>query len=84
MATLSDVCGKSGYSHFVSVTGNEEGTAFTIVVNDVAMSEKEKQAVTDLFLMAGLQARQSGQKIDNLRVDSVNKLGKIISTRNSN
>lgn len=84
VATLSEQCGKSGYNHFESVTANEDGTVFTIVVNDIHMNEKEKQAVTDLFLMAGLHAVQSGQDVENIRVETVNKLGNLISSRNTN
>ena len=84
VAALSDQCGKSGYNHFESVTANEDRTVFTIVINDIHINEKEKQAVTDLFLMAGLQVVQSGQDVENIRVETVNKLGKLISARNSN
>lgn len=84
VAALSEQCGKSGYNHFESVTANEDGTVFTIVVNDIHINEKEKQAVTDLFLMAGLQAAQSGQDVENIRVETVNKLGNLISARNTN
>ena len=84
VAALSEKCGKSGYAHFVSVKANENGTVFTIVVNDLNMSEKEKQAVTDLFLMAGLHAVQSGQNVESIRMETRNKLGNLISARETN
>ena len=84
VATLSEKCGKSGYPHFVSVSVNEDLTVFTITVIDVNMSEDEKQAITDLFLIAGLHAVQTGQNVQNLRVETVNMYGDIIGSRNTN
>ena len=84
VAALSEKCGKSGYAHFVSVKANEDGTVFTIVVNDLTMSDKEKQAVTDLFLMAGLHAVQSGQNVESIRMETRNKLGNLINARETN
>lgn len=41
------------------------------------------QIVTDLFLMAGLEAVQTNHNIDDIRVETKNKLGGVISTRNT-
>jgi len=84
VAALSKKCGQSGYEQFVSIAVNEDYTAFTIVVNDVKMSDEEKQAVTDLFLMAGLQAIQTEQAVQNIRVERVNMLGGVISREETN
>jgi len=84
VAVLSKKCGQPGYTHFVSVTVNEDGTVFTIVVNDVNMSENEKQAITDLFLIAGLHVVQSEENVQNIRVETVNMLGNLISGRDTN
>ena len=84
VATLTKQCGQPGYSHFSSVSVNEDYTVFTIVVNDVNMSNEEKQVVSDLFLMAGLQAVQTEQAVQNIRVERVNMLGSLISRENTN
>ena len=84
VATLTKQCGQPGYSHFSSVSVNEDYTVFTIVVNDVNMSNEEKQVVSDLFLMAGLQAVQTEQAVRNIRVERVNMLGSLISGENTN
>ena len=84
VAMLSKKCGGSGYMHFVSISVNEDHNVFTIVVNDVNMSEEEKQAVTDCFLMAGLEAVQTKHNIHNICVKTENKLGIIINTRTTN
>lgn len=84
VATLAKQCGQPGYSHFSSVTVNEDYTVFTIVVNDVNVSSEEKQLVSDLFLMAGLQAVQTEQAVQNIRVERVNMLGSLISGENTN
>ena len=84
VATLTKQCGQPGYSHFSSVSVNEDYTVFTIVVNDVNMSNEEKQVVSDLFLMAGLQAVQTEQAVQNIRVERVNMLGSLISGENTN
>ena len=47
------------------------------------MSEEEKQTVTDLFLMAGLEAVQTNHNIDGIRIETKNKLGSTISTQNT-
>jgi formiminotetrahydrofolate cyclodeaminase len=84
VAALSKKCGQSGYEQFTSITVNEDYTAFTIVVNDVKMTDEEKQAVTDLFLMAGLQAVQTEQAVRNIQVERVNMLGGVISREETN
>ena len=84
VAVLSKKCGGSGYIHFVSISVNEDHDVFTIVVNDVNMSEEEKQAVTDCFLMAGLEAVQTKHNISNICVKTENKLGININTRTTN
>lgn len=84
VAALSKKCGDSGYTHFVSISVDGDHTIFTIVVNAVTMSEKEKQAISDCFLMAGLEAVQTKHSIDNICVKTVNKLGILINTRNTN
>jgi hypothetical protein len=84
VATLTKQCGQPGYSHFSSVSVNEDYTVFTIVVNDVNMSNEEKQVVSDLFLMAGLQAVQTEQAVRNICVERVNMLGSLISGENTN
>jgi hypothetical protein len=84
VAVLSKKCGESEYRHFVSISVNEDHTKFTITVNDVNISEEEKQAETDLFLMAGLQAVQTGQAIQNICMETVNMLGNFISAKNTN
>ena len=83
VAAMSKKCGESGYIHFVSISVNEDHTAFTIVVNDVNMSKEEKQATTDLLLMAGLEAVQTNHNIDGIRLETKNKLGSTISTQNT-
>ena len=77
VATLTKQCGQPGYSHFSSVSVND-------VVNDVNMSNEEKQVMSDLFLMAGLQAVQTEQAVQNIRVERVNMLGSLISGENTN
>jgi hypothetical protein len=84
VAALSKKCGQSGYEQFTSIAVNEDYTAFTIVVNDVKMTDEEKQAVTDLFLMAGLQAVQTEQAVRNIQVERVNMLGGVISREETN
>ena len=84
VAALSKKCGQSGYEQFASIAVNEDYTAFTIVVNDVKMTDEEKQAVTDLFLMAGLQAVQTEQAVRNIQVERVNMLGGVISREETN
>ena len=84
VAVLSKKCGESGYIHLSSISVNEDHTIFTIVVNDVNISAEEKQVVTDLFLMAGLEAVQTDMKAQNIRVETANKLGAILSTRDTN
>ena len=84
VAVLSEKCGKPGYTHFVSIRVSEDITGFTIVVNDVNMSVEEKQAVTDLFLMAGIHAIQSEKAIQNIQIVTMNMLGTVLSERNTN
>ena len=84
VAVLSKKCGEPGYKHFSSISVNEGHTAFIIVVNDMSMSAEEKQVVTDLFLMAGLEAVQTGQKVQNLRVETMNTFGGIINAMDTN
>ncbi|MBR4474792.1 MAG: hypothetical protein IKS55_14315 [Oscillospiraceae bacterium] len=79
-AGISEKCGETEwYIHFESVSVNEDQTVITIVVNDLYnSSEKERQAVTDLFLMAGLHAVQSGQNAQSIRMVYTNMVGQVV------
>ena len=41
-------------------------------------------AAVSLFLMAGLEAVQTGRNVDNIRVETVNKAGKVFSVKETN
>ena len=81
IAKINEKCGEQGwYFHFLSISANNDQTVFSIVVNELIMSNREKQTVTDLFLTAGIHAVQSGQKAENLRIDLLNQMGEHIGT----
>jgi len=81
VAKITEKCSEPGwYFHFLSISANNDQTVFSIVVNELTMSDKEKQTVTDLFLTAGIHAVQSGQKAENLRIDLLNQVGDLVGT----
>jgi hypothetical protein len=81
VAKISEKCSEPGwYFHFLSISANNDQTVFSIVVNELNMSEKEKQTVTDLFLTAGIHAVQSGHTTESLRIDLLNQVGDHIGT----
>ena len=85
LTRIAEKCEKYGwYVHFVSISANEDQTVFTLVVKELVMSEKEKQVSTDLFLMAGLHAVQSGSKAESRRIDIANMVGDVISGISTN
>lgn len=85
LTRIAEKCEKYGwYVHFVSISANEDQTVFTLVVKELVMSEKEKQVITDLFLMAGLHAVQSGSNAESIRIDIANMVGDVISGISTN
>ena len=81
IAKISEKCSEPGwFFHFLSISANNDQTVFSIVVNELTMSDREKQTVTDLFLTAGIHAVQSGQKAGSLRIDLLNQMGDLIDT----
>jgi len=81
VAKISEKCSEPGwYFHFLSISANNDQTVFSIVVNELNMSDKEKQTVTDLFLTAGIHAVQSGHTTESLRIDLLNQVGDHIGT----
>ena len=81
VAAISEKCSEPGwYHHFLSISANNDQTVFSIVVNELNMSDKEKQTVNDLFLTAGIHAVQTGQKVEALRIDLLNQMGDLVDT----
>ena len=81
VAKITEKCSEPGwYFHFLSISANNDQTVFSIVVNELNMSDKEKQTVTDIFLTAGIHAVQSEQKAESLRIDLLNQMGDLVDT----
>ena len=71
-------CESSTYPHFLSIDANDDYTDFTLIVNDITMSSNERQAMTDLFLLAGINAVESGHTETRLSVTFQNMRGSLV------
>lgn len=78
VSSIGQNCETSTYPHFLSVDANDDYTEFSIVVNDITMSSNERQAMTDLFLLAGINAVESGHAETRITVTFLNMKGSLV------
>ena len=78
VSSIGQNCESSTYPHFLSIDANDDYTDFTIIVNDITMSSNERQAMTDLFLLAGINAVESGHTETMLSVTFQNMRGSLV------
>ena len=78
ISSIGQNCASSTYPHFISVDANDDYTEFSFIVNDITMSSNERQAMTDLFLLAGMNAVESGHTETRITVTFLNMKGSLV------
>lgn len=78
VSVIGQNCETSTYPHFVSIDAKADYTEFSIIVNDITMSSGERQAMTDLFLLAGVNTVESGHTESRITVTFLNMKGSLV------
>ena len=78
ISSIGQNCESRTYPHFSSIDANDDYTEFSIVVNDITMNSSERQAMTDLFLLAGMNAVESGITETRITVTFRNMKGSLV------
>lgn len=82
--TLNEMVGSEDYPNITAITANEDFTAFTVTTKNDEPDLAESFAVMGFYMYGGMYAIFSGDEVDNIHVDFINKAtGEIISSADS-
>lgn len=83
--SLQEMCGSENYPNFVSITGEDNFTKFTVVTKSEELDLTESFSVLGFYVYGGMYNIFNGTSpVDNIHVDFVNEAsGEIISSSDS-